>query len=909
MMSQPAANSKRSPSPSGTPEKKRSLRQRVGTIARRTSSFVLPSRSASPAARRDPEDPMNEAGTARKAPTSKPSSIHSVEPSQPVPLAMPQEKTEEPEEILSAEAPAAPGDLSSSARVETTPAASEAAPQIEPVLKPAPETTVSEARSVEAQNPVEAPYAPEYVPVQLSETSVVERPEEPRPEHPQHEEPHEQPQGEGIHIPVSDSPKSISASLPSQDIEHRGATGSGASTPRSSSELNRHLKPLSLNTSQENLRTDLSPIPEDERSALEEYKMPFAQPNGMAASNLRAPPINEPTISQTTSNGTTPRAMPVPIVAVEPPVGEYKGKAKDVSESTVDSLENFPHADGYFSRSAPMPVPQAPHESHDLDDPFRDPTPSTTHYESMPEPDTHDSHAYNVSEHRVDVEPVHAAAPAVSMPVAYPLPPLNEVTHGNLHSVPSDYTLGARSSRAPSVHNDVPIDETLPLLSGPKSSTIGEFSKRGDGPYRDLQSAGWIAHALPDSTTYYSHPGMRVTTDINLEKKRKLNAVMNYLEGKMTKEIGLPVDDLEIWLHDEAKSRDEFVPVRCWVDHEVRALGYWPPPKPEDLSRASSDDRLDNEYRYWAFMETHPAHTPLPVNAYAEAWDKLTWSYTERLLKSNRRAPPPFTQQESQELLTLLRSSSGSDSPLQAAIQTRVVSRIHRRIVQWKQHFFRPEKPLPRGVNASATPQRSTPYNRTFLDFVLAWLCLGIPYLYANRHVYRFDEEGGIVRSAGPMVVVGATVCIVAATILLASVTFLALPGLDHVSRTAGFIAIIASFSSFGASLIAAFRNQVETQRMAARGGEGLVVTMSAVTGNSILPSLPAVFLAWSILSLITGVVLYAFRGSIALDAATRFASFTRWTTIVAPARNMERGLRSVVKERLPFQKRYSTPV
>ena len=86
---------------------------------------------------------------------------------------------------------------------------------------------------------------------------------------------------------------------------------------------------------------------------------------------------------------------------------------------------------------------------------------------------------------------------------------------------------------------------------------------------------------------------------------------------------------------------------------------------------------LDYEYRYWAFMETHPVHVPLPANAYAEAWDKLTWSYTgkhraiifivhmlrllpvERLLKSNRRAPPPFTQHESEELLNILRSTSG----------------------------------------------------------------------------------------------------------------------------------------------------------------------------------------------------------------------------------------------------------
>lgn len=65
-------------------------------------------------------------------------------------------------------------------------------------------------------------------------------------------------------------------------------------------------------------------------------------------------------------------------------------------------------------------------------------------------------------------------------------------------------------------------------------------------------------------------------------------------------------------------------------------------------------------------------------------------------------------------------------------------------------------------MEASPRTQRGTPYRRTFLDFIAAWLCLGIPYLYANRHTYRFDEEGGLMRSAGPMLVVGATVCIVA---------------------------------------------------------------------------------------------------------------------------------------------------
>jgi hypothetical protein len=34
------------------------------------------------------------------------------------------------------------------------------------------------------------------------------------------------------------------------------------------------------------------------------------------------------------------------------------------------------------------------------------------------------------------------------------------------------------------------------------------------------------------------------------------------------------------------------------------------------------------EYRYWSFIEAHPAHNSLPVNAKIEAMDVLTWAWT-----------------------------------------------------------------------------------------------------------------------------------------------------------------------------------------------------------------------------------------------------------------------------------------
>jgi hypothetical protein len=94
---------------------------------------------------------------------------------------------------------------------------------------------------------------------------------------------------------------------------------------------------------------------------------------------------------------------------------------------------------------------------------------------------------------------------------------------------------------------------------------------------------------------------------------------------------------------------------------------------------------LDTEYRYWSFMEAHPAHNSLPAKAKMEAMDVLTWAWTgklaffytntfaqafhflfflllplERLLPSHRAVPAPFTQEECQELMTLIRSFGGT---------------------------------------------------------------------------------------------------------------------------------------------------------------------------------------------------------------------------------------------------------
>ena len=65
---------------------------------------------------------------------------------------------------------------------------------------------------------------------------------------------------------------------------------------------------------------------------------------------------------------------------------------------------------------------------------------------------------------------------------------------------------------------------------------------------------------------------------------------------------------------------------------------------------------LDLEYRYWAFMESHPAHLPVSQRAKVEALDILTWALTDRLLPSHRAIAAPFTREECQELRVILMS-------------------------------------------------------------------------------------------------------------------------------------------------------------------------------------------------------------------------------------------------------------
>ena len=96
---------------------------------------------------------------------------------------------------------------------------------------------------------------------------------------------------------------------------------------------------------------------------------------------------------------------------------------------------------------------------------------------------------------------------------------------------------------------------------------------------RTLQTLGWAEHVLPDSSQYYHHAVLRVTTDIDLRHPKNLQRVTEYLERNVARETALPpADDWELWLKSTGTIAPELKLEQCWVNHKMRVLTSVPPP-------------------------------------------------------------------------------------------------------------------------------------------------------------------------------------------------------------------------------------------------------------------------------------------------------------------------------------------
>lgn len=177
---------------------------------------------------------------------------------------------------------------------------------------------------------------------------------------------------------------------------------------------------------------------------------------------------------------------------------------------------------------------------------------------------------------------------------------------------------------------------------------------------------------LPDNNRYYVHADHHAVTDVDLRAGNNLEDVTRYL-GPVPEYPARSNNKIETWVTNGNTSRTDLALVRIDVDHEQRLAT--PESSAVDLRTGLVDDErefqdfgislriltrstvlaLDMEYRYWTFMEKHPAHESLPPGSRKEALEIVNWCYSSILLARQTPSTLPFTKHECQDLLGFFR--------------------------------------------------------------------------------------------------------------------------------------------------------------------------------------------------------------------------------------------------------------
>jgi hypothetical protein len=120
-------------------------------------------------------------------------------------------------------------------------------------------------------------------------------------------------------------------------------------------------------------------------------------------------------------------------------------------------------------------------------------------------------------------------------------------------------------------------------------------------PSRDFKMhAGWVEHTLPNNDTYFHHPQFHAITDVNLDDRNNLDAVvilLNRLEGEGI----LPLEDWELWLQDAETSKYELSLVHVWVHHKSRIIS-------SERSPRSSEIRITKDQSQFTSLGYHFYH-------------------------------------------------------------------------------------------------------------------------------------------------------------------------------------------------------------------------------------------------------------------------------------------------------------
>ncbi|KZT31903.1 hypothetical protein SISSUDRAFT_637651 [Sistotremastrum suecicum HHB10207 ss-3] len=361
-------------------------------------------------------------------------------------------------------------------------------------------------------------------------------------------------------------------------------------------------------------------------------------------------------------------------------------------------------------------------------------------------------------------------------------------------------------------------DETIVDMSSPYHK-----SKKRQVPWVPIPS-GWKRHVHPSGWIYFEKPEARIITDYPMGSP-ELQAALNKLDTEDSETIP---EEFELWIGQSAQDADI-----VYIDHERRrALPNLKSDESDIEDHMKTDEdrtkHLRLELSYWRYLAEHPCHARLPPNVEEDALAILSFFIQDRILNPEDSVVP-FSKETSKELMDLLSAMTSDKSYASNArnshVKTHFVSRLMERIVdeRLRQHYGEEgaRRYLKKGRHARVIQDAKSPWAiDLLLDFCMVFLFFGTPFAYL-RHVNEFfitalGRTETISEKWRAFVDENVTdwsdTNLVATVLVSAAVGFLAVPGIDDISRLFALFSILFALSSLIAGLLNAWQHQHESR-------------------------------------------------------------------------------------------------
>lgn len=320
-----------------------------------------------------------------------------------------------------------------------------------------------------------------------------------------------------------------------------------------------------------------------------------------------------------------------------------------------------------------------------------------------------------------------------------------------------------------------------------------------------------------------------------------------------------------------------------------------PPADANVIDVCEKETTIDKQIRYWDYVRQHPGHVDVASFAHIVR-DHLLWSRNERALSLG--ADPAFSHEECETLLRYLDAALLLPVAAQSAVQASAKARQTRLIAALMKRILKSERERQAQMCEKSRKPAET-WLRWILYLVLIQVIfLGQPNTYSRR-LARFKRGKPLsldIHTKYWQAFLGAFIKewndtnLLATVMISATVGFLAVPGLDSISRILGIIAIIAAIGSGLVGMVYVWHHGPRANTNALVGREYIENGKSRAFGVrstllfACVLAVPVVLLWWSFLSFIAAVLVYAFRGQFldAKDTPQDFSVATKYVALVA---------------------------